>query len=318
MGLIIQKPGLQTTIQDLGRNGYQALGFSVSGPMDSLSMEAANLILQNDRGAATIEMGIVGGHFLFKKDTIISITGAFMNPKINQLAIHQGAPISVRKGDLLTFGPATHGVYTYLAVKDGFKSLRYLSSRSSSNLRNSILGSSLKKEAYIPFETYTPDAPKRWFIDTMIEETGQERVIRYIEGRHYEWFTEEAKQTFENEPFHISSQSNRMGYRLKGVTLKQKQSAEVWTEGTLFGSIQVPPNGQPIILMADRQPTGGYPKIGQVIKADLPKLSQTSFQSKIRFKKVTLMEAFEAYKQQEQLKRVWRVSIERKWKEWCE
>ncbi|QDP41304.1 5-oxoprolinase subunit C family protein [Radiobacillus deserti] len=315
MSLFVQKPGLLTTIQDHGRHRYQFLGFSVNGPMDSFSMETANFLLQNDTNAAVIEMGMVGGSFLFQKNTVIAITGAFMNPKVNQQAIKQGAPIPVRSGDLLTFGLANNGVFTYLAVKNGFISPPFLKSRSFIHVdgQSSFPGPKIEKGDCIPYDECSSSAPKQWFVNTMDLEI--EPTIRFQEGSQYDWFTDQAKETFEHDRYFVTAQSNRMGYRLNGTPLQRKVNHEMWTEATLFGSIQVPPNGQPVILMADRQPTGGYPKIGQVIQADLPKMSQLNVSSSITFKKVTIAEAMEKLTELEHKKRLIKRFIDQKWKE---
>lgn len=295
MAIHITRGGLLTSVQDLGRFGYQSYGFIVSGAMDAFAMKIANIAVGNHENEAVLEMNFVGPSLLFEEDMVISLFGADMQPKLNGETIPHGKPISVKKGDVLRFHAATKGSRCYLAVKGGFELPSVLNSRSTylSAKIGGFQGRKLESGDRIPIRKPSQLPPVSWRIGNHYQHYigTEDHTIRFVKGRQYDWFTEEAISKFRTESFQITPQSDRMGYRLQGSALRLKKNKELVTEGATFGSIQVPPNGQPIILMADRQPTGGYPKIGQVIQADLPKLSQMKPGDWIQFKEISLKEA---------------------------
>lgn len=292
MGIRIIKGGLLSTIQDGGRHGYQAYGFVVGGAMDSWAMKLANRIVKNDLNAAVVEMTMIGAIFEFDENTYISICGADMSPTINDIPVRNGKAIFVKKGDILSFKQAREGCRTYLAVSGGFNVAEVLHSKST--YLNANIGKRLESGDVLPiYQTSNIPNLKQRLSPSVFTYMNQ-TTIRYVEGRHAHWFSSE----LEGETYKINTQSNRMGYRLNGPILRTTVDDQVITEGTTFGTIQVPPNGQPIILMADRQPTGGYPKIGEVITVDLRILAQRKPGDEIEFKKVTLQEAQKIYREQ--------------------
>ncbi|MGG4040199.1 biotin-dependent carboxyltransferase family protein [Bacillus smithii] len=295
MGIHVTKGGMLTVVQDLGRFGYQSYGFIVSGAMDAFAMKIANITVGNPENEAVLEMNFVGPTLLFEENMVISLFGADMLPEKNGEAIAHGKPISVKKGDVLRFHAAVKGSRCYLAVKGGFDLPPVLNSKSThlSAKIGGFHGRKLESGDRIPIRQPSRILPVSWVIGNSYRHYigTEDHTIRFVKGRQYDWFTEEAISRFQNEKFQITPQSDRMGYRLEGPSLSLKKSKELITEGATFGSIQVPPNGQPIILMADRQPTGGYPKIGQVIQADLPKLSQMRPGDTIQFQQISLKEA---------------------------
>ncbi|MBS4201997.1 biotin-dependent carboxyltransferase family protein [Bacillus sp. FJAT-49732] len=291
MALKIIKNGAFTTIQDLGRNGWQAYGVPVGGAMDRVAARLVNILLGNYENEAVLEMTLVGPTIRFDENTIIAFFGANMSPKLNGKAIEPRKPIHVSKGDIVTFGRAQTGVRTYLGVKDGFSLLDILGSKST-NAR-AKMGRPLQTGDVIPINQSYSFKRFSWGLSfkfgTYIHD--KQPPIRFVKGRQYDLFTTEAKQAFLESNFIVSPNSDRMGYRLAGPKLSTKENFELITEGTTYGSIQVPPNGEPIILMADRQPTGGYPKIGEIISSDLPRLSQIRPGEHIHFKEISLKEA---------------------------
>ncbi|MBS4219753.1 biotin-dependent carboxyltransferase family protein [Bacillus sp. FJAT-49711] len=291
MTITLIKSGAFTTIQDLGRNGWQAYGMPVGGAMDRMAARFANILLGNDENEAVLEMTLVGPTIQFNENTIISIFGANMAPKIFGKMIEIRKPISIKKGDIITFGAAQSGVRTYLAVKGGFSLPKILGSKST-NVRANI-GGPLQTGDVIQLNHSYSTNHFSWGLSFKLENYIHDRhvPIRYVKGPQYDLFTEETKQALLESAFAISLHSDRMGYRLTGPKLSTNQKVELTTEGTTFGSIQVPPSGEPIILMADGQPTGGYPKIGQIINVDLPRLSQIRPGEYIRFKEISLIEA---------------------------
>ncbi|WP_407271074.1 biotin-dependent carboxyltransferase family protein [Radiobacillus sp. PE A8.2] len=297
MGLKIIEEGLLTTIQDLGRTGYQAFGFSVGGVMDPWAMQLANLIVNNDEKEAVLEMSFLGPSITFEANVVIALTGADMSPKINDQPIELYKPIPVKRGDTLQLRTAKTGLHSYLAVQGGMSIPAKLNSKSTA--MNAQFGGFEGRKLQVgdKIEINTPASNQRkafsWRLDPHLFNymNSSHEVIHFIEGRQYHWFSEESKSKFEHESFRITGRSDRMGYRLQGPTLELINQKELLTEGTSYGTIQVPSSGEPIVLMADRQPTGGYPKIGQVIFADMPKLSQRRPNQAFTFKKYTLEEA---------------------------
>lgn len=309
--LQINKDGLQTTVQDLGRIGFQKYGVIVSGVMDPFAHRLANLLVGNPETVPTIEITLMGPQLTFLEDCIFSLTGGDLSPSLNGNSIKMWRPIFAKKGCKLTFGKPLSGCRTYLAVAGGISVPEVMGSKST-YLRAGIGGSNgrtLKKGDVVQLGETSPNIKP--FIDKLaqvesdssfiqldwtlmtqvIPKYKSESIVRVTEGRQAKLFDEKSKDAFYQDAFKISSDSDRMGYRLNGQQLALKEAKELVSEGVAFGSIQVPPDGQPIILMADRQTTGGYPKIGQVASVDLPKVSQLKPGESIRFEKITLEES---------------------------
>lgn len=306
--------GLHTSIQDLGRIGYRSSGFPISGPMDSFSMKLANYLVGNKENTAVVEMSFVGPTIEWTKDAIISITGADMVPRLNGKQIPLYRPIIIRSGDILQFRTARNGLYTYLAIKGGLAISKKLGSRSMlvRTEGTGLLSRKLKVGDQIPINSITtPNIKLNWSMHpNTFEIYSSTEVIHYIEGPQADWFKQNQLDITE---WSISTRSNRMGYRLMGDEIETTRTQQLLTEPTSFGSIQVPPDGQPIILMADSQPTGGYPKIGQVILADLPKLSQLLPTKRFMFERCTISNAYKALATQKQLLTKLSHTLKQKW-----
>ncbi|MBO0993919.1 biotin-dependent carboxyltransferase family protein [Bacillus sp. SD088] len=320
MSLYVIKPGMQTTIQDFGRHGWQSLGVSVCGAMDPWAARIANILLNNHENEAVLEMTVHGPTLEIQEDLFLAIFGANMDVTRNGKKLAQGKPVFVQKGDILTFGYAKTGMRTYLAVKGGFPLQKVLHSYST-DLKAKIgglNGRALKEGDILPSKSEVPSLAPDWGFPYHINNHYINKncsPIHFIRGRHYHWFKKESLQVFESSFFTIKPDSNRMGYRLSGPALEWEESRELITEATTFGSIQIPPSGQPIILMADRQPTGGYPKIGEVIQSDLPRLSQMRPGQKLYFQEITLQEAYQkTHKQHQTLEKV-KIACRMKWQE---
>ncbi|MBS4210250.1 biotin-dependent carboxyltransferase family protein [Bacillus sp. FJAT-50079] len=295
MALKVMKGGMFTTIQDLGRVGGQSFGIPAGGAMDRFAAQLANIILHNDPQEAVIEMTMIGATFLCEQHAVISIFGAEMGACLNGNALKHGKPIQMYKGDQLTFGAAKQGVRCYIAVKGGFAIPTMFNSRST-YVQAKIGGNNgqaLVPGDRLPIHCSTTIAPAPWKTSFQIEKYFRDnsKPIRFITGRQADWFSNDARQSFCQEKYTIDPASNRMGYRLSGWPIPFQHNRQLITEGTAFGSIQIPPNGQPIILMADRQPTGGYPKIGEVIQHDLNRLSQMRPGDQVQFQEISLEEA---------------------------
>ncbi|MFB6366356.1 biotin-dependent carboxyltransferase family protein [Paenibacillus elgii] len=320
MSIHILNPGFLTTVQDKGRFGFQRQGVIVSGAMDSFALRAANALVGNEDNAAALEVTLMGTVIRFEADSLISICGGNLSPAIEGEPVPLWRPLLIREGSTLEFGPCRSGARVYLAVAGGIDVPLRMHSRST-YLRAGIgghegralkagdrLGFGLPSE---PAAGYLKDRQtalrvKRWLAaewfmgNEALPGYAQDPVIRVIRGREYDFFTEESQTAFVTRPFRITPQSDRMGYRLLGETLALKKSLETLSEAISFGTVQVPPEGNPIVLMADRQTIGGYPRIAQVITADLPVLAQAKPGDSIRFAEVSLQEAEKLYIRKEQ------------------
>jgi antagonist of KipI len=309
--LKIDKEGLQTTVQDLGRRGFQKYGVIASGVMDPYAHRLANILVGNEETKPTIEITLMGPHMTFLADCLFAITGGDLSPSLDGVPIKMWRPILVRKGCKLSFGKPVSGCRAYLAVTGGIAVSEVMGSRST-YLRAGIggfNGRALHRGDLVPIGA--PSHIIKGFMDRLAKEENKssfiqvdwtlmaqaiptyqrEATVQVIQGRQANLFSKDSLKRFYNQAFQISSDSDRMGYRLKGTQLALKEPKELLSEAVSFGSVQVPPDGQPIILMADRQTTGGYPKIGQIATIDLHKVSQLKPGEFIRFEKITLEEA---------------------------
>ncbi|MDO3679538.1 biotin-dependent carboxyltransferase family protein [Paenibacillus ehimensis] len=317
MSIQIVNPGLLTTIQDKGRFGFQQQGVIVSGAMDSFALRAANVLVGNEENAAALEVTLMGTSIRFEADSLISICGGNLSPVIEGEPVPLWRPLLIKEGATLEFGACRSGARAYVAVAGGIDVPLVMHSRST-YLRAGIgghEGRALKAGDRLGFGPPSESAEgylkarqaasalragrwlaAEWFVGSeSLPAYAKDPVIRVIRGREYDSFTEESQTAFVTRPFRITPQSDRMGYRLQGETLALKESLETLSEAVSFGTVQVPPEGNPIVLMADRQTIGGYPRIAQVITTDLPVLAQAKPGDSIRFAEVSLQEAQELH-----------------------
>jgi antagonist of KipI len=319
MGVTVLKAGLLTTVQDLGRYGYQRAGIIVSGAMDSLSLRLANLIVGNEFLAAGLEITLIGPSLRFEVDSIIAICGGNFTPTINKEEISLNKPIYVKKGDHLEFGQPKYGTRCYISFKGGIQIEQVLGSRSTCLPAKfgGLNGRALQTGDKLPLVdlSFNNSVKINWklsfYYNSLLFNT---EPIRVLKGRQYHLFDDESMKLFHTASFSLTKDMNRMGYRMDGPALRLINQQELLTEGVAFGTVQVPPNGQPIILMADRQTTGGYPKIAQVISADLPRLAQLKPGDSINFVEVSIFEAQKlALNRENELKALRKIIFE-KWK----
>ena len=294
----VKKPGFFSTIQDAGRIGYQQFGVIVSGVMDEVAYRIGNALLQQGNEAA-IEMTLIGGTFEFTKPTTIALTGGKMEAKLNGRIVPMNKVITIQVGDLLSCGAIRKGVRSYLCVKGGIDVPVVMDSRST-YLKAGIgghEGRALKAADELP---YKESAPVTKASKVRTDAFYQERPIRILKGTEWDRFSEDVQQAFLHNTFEISLEADRMGYRiLPQEPIAIEAPFQLISEAVTFGTIQMPPNGEPIILMADRQTTGGYPKIGQVIAADLHRLAQLAPKQPITFEVVSVSQAECLYEQRE-------------------
>ncbi|MGM0845306.1 MAG: biotin-dependent carboxyltransferase family protein [Bacillota bacterium] len=297
MGFSVEKSGMMTTIQDSGRTGYRSIGMPVSGPMDTTAFRLANLLVKNEENTPALEVTMQGPVLHFTANTVIALCGADMNPTINHEQVSNNQPLHIAKGDVLRFGMPAKGMRVYISFHGGIKLNKQLGSCSTYTPAaiGGYHGRPLKAGDKIELNVREhSDRKVSWSASPSFFNYLQKREIRVIKSKQWKWFAEEAQSSFLSEEFTIQAESDRMGYRLHGPSLLTKEAQELSTEGIAKGSIQVPASGQPIILMADSQPTGGYPKIANIITADLPIIAQLKPHEKITFKEVSLEEAYQA------------------------
>jgi antagonist of KipI len=300
------KPGLFTTVQDLGRHPYQVFGVSTCGAMDPLSLRLANILVGNEDGDAALEVTLLGPKLRFTTDGLIAITGGDLSPCINGQPVTMWKAIRVHEGDELSFGVCKIGCRTYIAFAGGISVPKVMGSRSTFIRGNygGIEGRALKSGDAIPLgeSRYDiDDLSGRKLPPEFIPDFQQNRPVQFILGPQDDAFTEEAIANFTSHPYTVSNESDRMGYRLQGLILKHTTGADIISDFITVGSIQVPANGQPIVLMADCQMSGGYTKIGVIIGVDIPYMAQKKPGDSIHFQAVEVSDAQEQWKREEQI-----------------
>ena len=296
----IIKPGPLTTVQDLGRWGYQDRGVPVSGAVDQYALRLGNLLVGNWEGEAALEITLGGLEVEFAQNSSFALTGVETTARLNEVNVSFWRGIAVSKGDRLTIDHSRTGARIYLALAGGVQVPPIMGSKSTylrggfGGYRGRALtkGDQLEcgpaREALfpeIPFElrpSYS-DAPR----------------LRVVLGPQDEEITDQGLFTFWSSSYVLTRQADRMGCRLQGPRITHRRGPDIISDGTSFGSIQIPGNGQPIILLADRQTTGGYVKIAAVIAVDWPLIAQGLPGWTIRFEAATLEEAQKSYFQRE-------------------
>ncbi|SFR13209.1 biotin-dependent carboxyltransferase family protein [Desulfoscipio geothermicus] len=301
--LRIIKPGLLTTIQDRGRFHYQKWGVPVAGAMDEYALRVGNILVGNHENEGALEITLFGPEIEFLAPGLVAITGADLGARLNDLDCALWRSFRVRKGDILQFTGLRSGCRAYLAVAGGFKIPEIMGSKST-YLRGSIggmdgralrEGDELENEIQVNNINLTVrEAPPAYRY-----KPANSQVVRVILGPQHDAFTQEGIMTFLDSEYKVAPESDRMGCRLDGPAIRHKNGADIISDGIAMGSIQVPGNGKPIIMLADRQTTGGYAKIATVITPDLWKIAQAKPGDSLRFTKVTLEQAHKIYRQYE-------------------
>lgn len=317
----IIRSGLCSTVQDTGRARFRHLGVATGGAMDLMMHELANRLVGNPAGLATIEMTLTGDELEFSANTLIAITGADMTPVIcgrdagSQL-VPQHCPVAIPAGSRLCFQAARRGCRSYIAIAGGVDVPVVMESRSTAlsaafgghRGRKLAAGDELpigalsKSSDRIPAQLLSPgvSAQPRWFVRPFPLPNPDVAVLRIVAGTHTSCLHPAELSRLSDSAFRVSSQSDRMGYRLTDHQISLEQREELLSEGAVPGTIQLPPDGNPILLMSDCAPTGGYPRIGHVISADLGSAAQLRPGQSVRFVMITLEQAQEAFRQRHQ------------------
>lgn len=293
------EPGLLTTVQDLGRSGYQRVGIPPSGPLDRPGFVLANRLVGNPDDAAGLELTLRGPRLEARRECLVAVTAAEMGFSVNGQEAPSWTAVRLRPGDLVAFRMVTAGCRAYLAVAGGLDVPPALGSRAT-YLRGrlgGLEGRALQKGDALPIGALTADvdrlegrtvpAAQRPTYPTEVE-------CRVILGPQEERFTPDGLAAFLGEPYEVSPQADRMGYRLKGPVIGHAAGHDIISDGIPLGGVQVPGEGQPIVLLVDRQTTGGYTKIATVISVDIGRVGQTRPGHRVRFRRVTVAEAHAA------------------------
>ena len=304
MSLHVLRPGLLTTVQDLGRGGLQRFGIVPGGAMDTYALRIANLLIGNAQDAAALEITLVGPVLRFEADTLVAIAGASLGATIDGFPVSEWRALRVPAGATLGFGGRVSGCRAYLAIAGGIDVPPVLGSRATflrarfggAGGRAVRAGDALRIGAPAPRAAGTlRELRARDAIEAPVALARAARpdyrapaMLRALPAAQHDWFAADA---FWNREYRVLSESDRMGYRLEGAPLRLADPRELVSEPVAFGSVQVPPGGQPILLMADRQTTGGYPRIAEVIGVDLPLAAQLAPGDALRFRRVDIDEA---------------------------
>lgn len=316
MGVIqVQEPGLFTTVQDLGREGFGPLGVSASGAADAISLRLGNRLVGNAEGAAGFEMTLLGGTFQFPDGAIVALTGSDFGATVDGVQVALWTLIEVKPGQTLRLGPTRSGARCYLCVRGGIEVKLFFGSASTHVLSGlgGHEGRALRRGDVLRIGSAgvggqqgtgrnacpTEGVRKRRLSARALQEVGARKVLRVTPGPQSDWFPEAAQRMFYESRYRVAEKSNRMGIRLEGGAVPEGAGGKMISEGVSLGAIQVPVGSQPIILFVEQQTTGGYPKIANVISADFHCLGQLQPRDEIRFERVNWETARSLLRQQE-------------------
>ena len=290
MSINVLKPGFQSTIQDLGRNGFSHYGISKSGAADDLSIRLGNLIVGNNENAASIEMTLVGGEFKFDIDSTIALTGSKFAAMIDNKSIPFNEIVKISANQTLSIGQTMEGARCYLAVKGGIDVTNVFSSKTThlTSKMGGIDGRALIKDDQLMIgKSMTGVAP---IVYNNILDINMSKLL-IIKGIQENYISKLTWKKFLNQEYKVSNLSSRMGIRLEGESLNLENNNEIITEGVPLGAIQLPRSGNPIISFVEHQTTGGYPKIANVISSEMHKVGQLKPGDKFKFELISLDEA---------------------------
>ena len=315
MSITILNPGLLTTVQDFGRIGYQQFGVPVSGVVDPRAMSIANILVDNPEDEAVLECTMLGPQIRFNAPNAIAITGGDLGPTIDNQPIPNYAAIRVEAGQVLRFAGLRSGCRAYIAFAGGLDIAPVMGSRSTYMKAKigGVKGRKLQKDDVIKFRKPNPDlrglnirhiSPE--FVPRL------EYKLRVVLGPQDDMFTEHGIETFLSESYVVTPEFDRMGCRLDGEIIEHKgESGDIISDGIAFGAIQVPTAGKPIIMLSDRQTTGGYTKIANVISADFRILAQLKAGDRVRFAQVSVAAAQDALLTQRAALKTLRTAVSR-------
>jgi len=292
--LFVMSAGFLTTVQDLGRPGYAALGVSASGAADPIALRIGNRLVGNEPAAAGLEMTLVGASFRFESDACVALTGAEPGAAVAGRPVPCWQACAVAAGEVLTCGPLRGGARAYLCVRGGVEVPHVLGSASThlTTGLGGLAGRALRAGDLCIVGAPGPGTPRHRPIDPS-DLPGYRRgeAVRVTDGPQASWFADATRTTLVASRWRVAEASDRMGIRLHGPSLAPTVARELLTEGVALGAIQVPSDGQPIVLFVEHQTTGGYPKIANVAAVDLARLGQLRPRDTVRFESISFDEA---------------------------
>lgn len=305
MSVTVVRPGLLTTVQDLGRTGYAALGVPPSGAMDGLALRLANRLVGNPDHFAALELTIAGPELRFEADAWIAMTGARFDAELDDGAAPHGESFPVRRGEALQLGRSLEGARGYLAVSGGLDVPLVLGSRSTfvAGGFGGLDGRPLRAGDRLAFGPPTAERKRRRLRSDALPRYAAQTALRVVAGPEVEAFTAAARRSFFAASYRVSPRSDRMGLRLEGPRVEHVGGADRFPEGIAPGAIQVPADGAPIVLAVDRPTTGGYAQIGTVITADIWRLGQAKPGDRFRFVESEVEDARLLYQELEEVLR---------------
>ena len=300
--LEVLEPGLLTTVQDAGRSGWARYGVPPSGPLDTAAFIAANALVGNPPDAAALEITLSGPTLRVERECLIAVCGATFDLWVGGLPVPMWHAVYVRAGRIITFGARCSGARAYLAISGGIALPPFLGSQATylPGGFGGMEGRALRARDRLPLgnpaaRDVVRGAGRVWPEDRRPPYT-QQPVLRVVLGPQDDYFAAEGVATFLNSAYRLTPEADRMGARLQGPPITHRGPTGIVSDGVVTGSVQIPPDGQPIVMLADHQTTGGYPKIATVLRADLPLLAQCllgegAASCVVRFAAVTLTEA---------------------------
>jgi antagonist of KipI len=303
--LQVQTPGLLTTVQDLGREGFGPMGVSPSGAADPISLRMGNRLVGNAEGAAALEMTLLGGTFVFPEGAVLALTGSDFGATLDEKPVESWTPFEAKPRQTLSLGPSRSGARCYLCVRGGIVVKDFLGSVSTHLLSGlgGHEGRALRKGDMLKIGEAQGSFRKRTLAVPTLERLSSRKVLRVTPGPQSDWFPDSSQKILCSSAYRVAEASNRMGIRLLGEAIPMfsghagqeetgrnacstSGAGEMISEGVSLGAIQVPEGGLPIILFVEQQTTGGYAKIANVISADLSSLGQLRPRDEIRFEQV--------------------------------
>jgi antagonist of KipI len=299
----VQAPGLLTTVQDLGREGFGPLGVSPSGAADAISLRLGNRLVGNPEGRAALEMTLLGGTFLFPQDSVIALTGSDFGATLDREPTDLWTSIEAKAGQTLRVAATRSGARCYLCVQGGIAVKPLLGSASTHLLSGlgGYQGRALRKGDVLRIGPATARFKRNTITPKALQRLSPRKLLRVTPGPQYASFPKSSQQRFYVGTYRVAEDSNRMGLRLEGQPIAQDSRGEMITEGVSLGAVQVTASGLPIILFVEQQTTGGYAKIANVISADLHSVGQLRPRDEIRFEQVDWETARRLLLEQEKL-----------------
>ena len=298
MGLIVSKAGILDTIQDLGRHGFRKYGINSTGAMDPTALRLLNTLLGNEENEAAIECHFPAGEFIFDQECVFALGGADFSAELDGKPMDSWKPIFPRNRSVLRFLRPRLGQRAYLAVSGGISIGKWLNSAGTdlNAVRGGIEGRKLKSGDVIEFQAGSAlQLPSVRIASSLISRYSRFPTVRVIKGPEFDLLDGESRQKLVSSNFQISTESNRMGYQLIGDALNLEAPREYISSGVTFGTVQLLSDGQLIVLMADHQTTGGYPRIANIIEADLSLMAQLGPGDKAAFHLLSIEEAERTY-----------------------